>query len=361
MIKYYIPIIILPFLNISCRHNESSINTTELCKTYSNIEILDIIPTDTVFSFVDEYPVNIETTGDSIFLIFAMQDTTIKVIDTETKTIVKSLGIKGNGPEDILSPVFLYNRYITPENDLTLTDPNIRKIIKISLHDLTLKKEDMPTYLHNKSSINFFNNTIVAYPIIPDNYMFSIISLDEKQSEHRVTFPFNVNEDNKNKISAMPTYFATNINANIEKQRIIISMYYFDAYYVYDFDGNIISKFNLSDCEFNINTCIKKYFNLDKRGNIRYTRGYCTDKYCYLRRLEEIPDTDMGRYITTATKIIKTDWNGNPLAILNVPDGFKAFCIDENEDILAIVNSQRNEKNEYFDIIRFKQPETAFY
>ncbi len=66
------------------------------------------------------------------------------------------------------------------------------------------------------------------------------------------------------------------------------------------------------------------------------------------------------RYITTATKIIKTDWNGKPLAILNVPDGFKAFCIDENEDILAIVNSQRNEQNEYFDIIRFKQPETAF-
>lgn len=342
----------------SCRHNRPINGTMDLCDTYSDIETVDILPADTIYSFFDEYPVGIETTGDKLFLIFAIQDTTIKVIDTESKTIIKSMGRKGEGPDDVLTPSFFYNRnFSTDSNTLTLVDPNIRKLIKISLDDYSMTKPELPSQLKSKSSINLFDSIAVAYHItLKNGKLFSIMHLGNNTEEHTIDFPFDVNEENRMKTADRPTYFASNINANILKQRIIVSMYYFDAYYVYDFDGNLLNDFHLSDCEFNINTSINRYFNLDERGYVRYTRGYGTDDYCYLRRLEEKPDPALQQYTNTGSHIIKTDWDGNPISVLNIPDGFSAFCIDSNDDIIAIVNTATTDETERFDIIRFTQP-----
>jgi len=357
--KINIALILLYVTFLACK-NTSTVgdgNDTlmKLCDTYASVPVVEPVPYDTIYSFHDEFPVGIESVGEKLFLTFAMQDTTIKVIDMDTKVILRSLGHKGSGPEDVISPVFFYNRYISDDSCLILHDTNARKLIHISLNDFSLKKEDIHASLHGQSSINYFNDMTVSYMTMPADYMFSIHN-NGTIGNIRIAYPFDLNDENKANVDKFPTYLAQNINVNRSRDRIIVSMYYFDAYYVYNLDGNIIGEFHLSDCDFNIDRSANRFFNLDQQGYIRYTRGYGNDRHCYLRRIKEIPDNEQSQYIHAATDIVKVDWNGNPVAVIKVPDGFNAFCVNDHDDIIAIVNTQLTDESERYDIVRFILP-----
>ena len=188
---------------------------------------------------------------------------------------------------------------------------------------------------------------------MPGEYMFKIVQF-EPETETHIAYPFSISDENAAKIAKYPTFFAQNIYANESKKRIMISMFYLDAYYLYDFDGKLLKEFHLETDDFDVNKAASQFFDPNKSGYIMNSYGYATNRYCYLRRIHYKKDMESNREITVGNDIVKVDWNGNPIAIIKLPVTNESFCIDSNEDIIAIDNITHGEDKETFSIIKYR-------
>lgn len=323
-----------------------------LSEEFSDVDIKELQPVDTLYSFSHDYPVRVEKSGDKLVSLFAQQDTVIKVMDMDTKGI-KPLAIKGNGPNDVLSPSFFNNHYVLADGGLSLYDGNLNEIISVYADSLKIRKTRMPKILMREGSINYFGDTAVSYTLMKSDNLFNITDI-KANDKKAVAYPFELSEESMKMLKRFPTYLSSIINANRNKDRIVVSQYYFDMYYVYDFKGNILKSVNLSGNGFDINETIKNYFDLASDGYIRYAPGYASGNGVYLRRLKEMPLADNRGYDTVESHIVKIDWDGVPQLIIHVPEGLNTFCVDEQDRLIAIINSTDSEGNEIFHLVRYK-------
>lgn len=124
----------------------------QLTEEFSSLPVLTLTPLDTLQIFDDAYPVKLETAGDKMVVLFSMmEDTMIRVYDMASKTKLASIGLKGSGPEDVISPNFFYNRRVQGDSSMMLHDPNTMESLTISLTDYSIKKAPLTGELHPKS------------------------------------------------------------------------------------------------------------------------------------------------------------------------------------------------------------------
>lgn len=327
----------------------------QLTEEFSSLPVLTLTPLDTLQIFDDAYPVKLETAGDKMVVLFSMmEDTMIRVYDMATKTKLASLGLKGSGPEDVISPVFFNNQRLQGDSCLCLYDPNCRAALTLSFTDYSLKKAPLNKALIAETSVNYFDNAAMSYSIRPCDYFFKITQF-EPESEIHVAYPFSLTEENATRLAGLPsTQFALNIFANEAKQRIMTAPFYFDAYYLYDFKGNLLKEFHLSTDDFEINNAINKQMNRDESERISNSYGYSTDEYCYIRRIINKLDIENKTEIILGEEIIKVDWDGNPVAIIKLPESNVSFCVDSNDDIIAINNTTDEGEAETYSIIKYR-------
>lgn len=323
-----------------------------LSEEFSDVDIEELQPVDTLYSFSHDYPVRVEKCGDKLVLLFAQQDTLIKIMDLNSREI-KPLAIKGNGPNDVLSPSFFNNHYVSADGGLSLYDGNLNEIISVYADSLKIRKTRMPKILMREGSINYFGDTAVSYTLMKSDNLFNITDI-KANDKKAVAYPFELSEESMTMLKRFPTYLSQIIHANLDKNRIVVSQYYFDMYYVYDFKGNLLKSVNLSGDGVDINEGIKKFFDLSPAGYIRYAPGYASGNGVYLRRLKEMPLAENRGYDTVESHIVKIDWDGVPQLIIHVPEGLNTFCVDEQDRLIAIINSTDSEGNEIFHLVRYK-------
>lgn len=345
-------LVALVFVVWSCsngKSNDSETASLKLSEEYSSLPVLNLIATDTLQSFNDAYPVFMETAGDKLVVLFSMmEDTMIRVYDMATKTKLASLGLKGNGPEDVISPIFFNNRRVQADSCLSLYDSSSRETLTLSLTDYSIIKAPLNKAIRAEASVNYFDNCAISYTIMPGDYMFKIVQF-EPETETHIAYPFSLSDENAEKIAKNPTFLTKIIYANESRKRIMISMSYLDAYYLYDFDGKLLKEFHLANDDFDINKAVSQLFDPGSEY-LRNICSYATNRYCYLRRIYYKEDTESNRENT----VVKVDWDGNPVAIIKMHDSLKSYCIDSNEDIIAIDNITHEEDTETFSIIKYK-------
>ena len=323
-----------------------------LDEKFSDVDIKELQPVDTLYSFSRDYPVRVEKCGDKLVLLFAQQDTVIKIMDLNSREI-RPLAIKGNGPNDVLSPSFFNNHYVSADGALCLYDGNLNEIVSVYADSLKLLKTRMPKILMREGSVNYFGNTAVSYTLMKSDNLFNITDV-KANDKKAIAYPFELSDESMKMLKRFPTYLSPIIHANRDKNRIVVSQYYFDMYYVYDYKGNLLKSVNLSGNGFDINETIKNYFDLASDGYIRYAPGYASGNGVYLRRLKEMPLADNRGYDTVESHIVKIGWDGEPQTVIHVPEGLNTFCVDEQDRLIAIINSTDSEGNEIFHLVRYK-------
>lgn len=324
-----------------------------LCEKYKEIKVAELQAVDTLYSFTEDYPVRIGNVGDRLILLFAKQDTVIKILDKASRDIF-SVAVTGNGPYDVLSPSLFQNNYIAEDGSIGLYDVGLNDLLFVNTDSFTVRKFQMPEVLVGKSSVNYFENEAVSYSIMKTENFFNISDLKVNQTKG-VPYPFKLSETSCEKVKAFPTYLSPIIYANKNKNRILLAQYYFDMYSVYDMKGNFLKSVSLSNEDFDVDANIEKFFALDADGYVRYAPGGTTDQYVYLVRMKEVPDMETQTHKETDRCIVKLDWDGDPLEIIVTPEGFGGFCLEDDDSIIAIVNStdEKGAENESFHIVRY--------
>lgn len=335
---------------LACNRTGNELAKNELALSDCNTTTL--LPIDTICTFDTEFPVSLNIFGDKLLIIFAKQDTAIAIIDTTTKEKIASLGVIGQGPEDMISPYFLKNKYLTDRNEAHLYDPNLGCFIKVSLDDFSVEKTTMPLDILESSSLNYDSGSVVMGQIMKHDHILIIKDI-YKDKTINVDYPFMITAENKKQLKKFPTYLASNLYANFDKNRIVASLYFLDCFYVFDLNGNLINSINLSPNKHSLSDCLSGYFNLDNQGFFRYAPGYSTENYCYLLRIKEIPNVTNDGYEPVEKQILKIDWNGNIEYFVNIPVEYNNFCVDDDGNIVFIIADKHREA-EVYNITKFK-------
>lgn len=348
---------ILFILCLSCSSRHRASETADglgIVSEYEGVREQHLSTIDTVLSFEDEYPVDLEINGDKLYVTFIQQDSTIKIYDKRTGSLIKSTGIHGNGPEDVLSPEFFSNRFISPENDFVMRDSNGKSIILISDDSMKVEKKILPGFLHEEASMNYTDSYVISNTMMNIGWLFNIWNL-RAEDALKVQYPFDLTESALAKVKEFPTILSPFIYYNKDKGRIIATMYFIDACYAYKLDGTLINTVSLSGKGLNPSECIESYLKPNPTGCIRYVPGYGADDYCYAKRVFEIPDIEKGVYTVKESEIVKFNWDGEPQSVITVSPEMRSFCVDGDEKLYSIVydNHEGGFSGELYHIIRY--------
>lgn len=346
-------VIFIPLVSCVNRKSEQAIEVGDLSDKYKGMAVSDLKAVDTIYSFTEDFPVEIRDAGDKMVLVFAKQDTELQILDKE-KRVVTPVAVAGNGPDDVNSPSFFQNNYITDDGKVGLYDLNRNELVFVSADSATISKKPLPDMLVRESCVNYFGNEAVSYAVMKTDNFFKISDLKANSSKD-IPYPYKLSEESWEKIKSLPGYLAPIIYADKKKNRIILAQYYFDMYSVYDMEGNFIKSVSLSDENFDVDSAIDSYYALDENGYIRYAPGAVSDEFVYLKRMKMVPDLKAQKYNKVENSIVKLDWDGNPPEIIVVPEGLGGFCIDKDGNIIAIVNSadEDGKDTESYHIVRY--------
>ena len=342
-----ITFLMLTLIIASCTSNSSKDKNPE--NNPDTIAYYNITGGDTLRIYDEDYPIGLRVIKDRLYVLFTRRDSALEVINLNDRNSY-NIGRVGVGPKDVLSPSFYYNGNSFNDSTLRLWDPNSAKLLTLNYGDSIFQQDKMPRIIAGESSINMEEGSFVSYPI-DDSSVFMIITTGEKQIH--VQRPFEVSEESEASLKGRKMFFAPNINANKNKNRIIASMFFVDEYYVFDFKGNLLSKKSVSAREVNYNEAISNYINIDDAGYFRYGPGYSDENGCFLWRIKEIPDKENMRYTHENTEIVETDWDGNIRAIYPLPPNTISYCVAEARNLYVLTNSV-DSQNEYYYVLCFK-------
>jgi hypothetical protein len=150
--------------------------------------------------------------------------------------------------------------------------------------------------------------------------------------------------------------YAPCVALNEEKNRVIIGMFLFDMFQVYDLSGNQLKTCCLSD------KCIPGFTRSDdmetvmQQCEIGFVRSFSTKDYCYFLRLARDFSTEV--VSVKWSMLIQTDWNGNLIHAYHFPDDVLGhFFIDEQNRKVYIVRHRivpEVDVNEVYDIVSYQ-------
>jgi hypothetical protein len=263
-------------------------------------------------------------------------DTCLTAINIKDKAIIQSFGTSGHGPNDVNMPTFISS---IDHSDILLQDGIANRFNKIefnpSLNQYTVSK--YMTYSHKifrSGETNISQNFISGRTVIDVDYYPPIKNLNK-----RLDFNY---------------IYAPSIALNEGKNRIIIGMFHFDIFQIYDLSGNRLKTCYLSD------KCIPEFYKSEDQETVMqkcemgFIRSFSTKDYCYFLRIAR----DFPNNKTKLHMLIQTDWEGELINAYYIPDEVLGhFFIDEQNKKMYIIRHsivQESAVNEIFELVSYQ-------
>lgn len=340
--------ILISLVGMSCSEKKSDVYV-EIAgyKTLANPE--------TVIRFDDKFPVYLDLKDSVLFIVNRNSDKCMAAVDVRTGRIIKELGTKGNGPNDVFGPEFIVNNPVMDAVDsfLYFADVNKYRFLKVNAMDTAKMNfeilSEFPSEIYPSGNINFSDSIIVGRRISSAvNEMFFIYDREGRKMQ-----PIGYYPAVKNLTNDLTYFYASNVAANKSENKIIAGMYFFDMLHVFDFKGNRLKSFSFSEKavpEVNVESGI-----LDLQGGYTgFSLTYPLEKHIYLKRNEVSTELVNGEQQETAqTSVLKFDWDGNLIDAYKFDRNVNWFCVNREEtELYAISNLVENDL-EYYDILRY--------
>ncbi|MDR0725258.1 MAG: hypothetical protein LBF59_04530, partial [Prevotellaceae bacterium] len=309
---------------------------------------------ETLYSFTDKYAIGVSVRDTVAFVMQAKSDTSLTAINIKTKSIIQSFGVSGYGPNDICDPIFMSS---IDYPDVLLQDSRlVNKFHKIdfdgNLNRYTVSKFMIyPVTILPSAESNISKNFISGRKIGEGEKMFYIYDRN-KDSVIIIDYypPMNLNKE-----LDLNHIYAPSVSLNEGKNRIIIGMYYFDMFQVYDLSGNRLKTCCLSD------NCIPKFYKSDNMQTVLrqcekgLIRSFATRDYCYFLRITRDFSSDDD---TNPSTLIQINWDGELINAYHITDEVLGhFYIDEQSRKMYIVRHRLVPDiyvNEVYDIVSYQ-------
>jgi hypothetical protein len=325
---------------VSCKRELSEFIYIDL----SEASTLDL--SETLFEFDDKHPVSVCLKDSFVFIIQVQADTCIMVLDLRTKQLICQFGIIGHGPTDFISPNFITSLH---SPDILLEDGSVKKIMKIDIDNrrqmFTLGKAmEYPDQIFMSGENNFSDHFIVGKKVLGGGKMFYIYNRNTDSIIDIDYFPVirNLKHD--------PNYvYSPCVSFNEEKNRIVVGMYFFDMFHLYDLTGKRIKTCCFSE------DCIPALESDDLMKDVQnchagFIRTFPTNDYCYLLRI-------IGNRITgkTTHMLLQLNWEGELIHAYKIQDEIEGqFHIDENKGkMYAIRYFVNSDMNDMYEIVSY--------
>lgn len=300
---------------------------------------------DRFYKFDNKLPINLSIKDSIIFINFARSSQALSALNINTKSLVDSFGNIGNGPEEVISPEFIYQ---TNSSDVVLSDVNSKRIMAIILDSANMKYGlknilDYPKEIYPASDISMSSTFITGRTLRSEDAMFFIYN---KNNKHTIDIPFYPSvrylESRRNYFYATRT--AINENAN----RIIAANYFFNMFHIYTLEGNHIQSFSLSENP--IPKVDIKSRELDVSSKYTGIQAlFSTDDYCYM--LIKTRNSETKENIV----ILQCNWEGKLINSFQIEEDIPGgFYIDEdNARMYTTIQNIDNEGNEIHEIVSY--------
>lgn len=307
--------------------------------TSLGLTVSDITTDDTLYTFVSEYPVEINYWDKKMYVILHDADSLACVISTVTREVEERLGATGQGPDDVNSLEFYANAPTLAEKP-QLVDCNSGKIFSPDSNG-TYRMDKLPVAW--VSPLNKFGDKFVGKKAGRQNTFFSIFDKDGTILRD-IEYPFSLKESTKSKIHGRDYILSPYIFANKERGRIIAAMYFADAAFVYDSIGNLITTISIGT-EKDIDKMLRTV--TDNQPYWRYRGGCATDKSCFMRLSRYIADLDNMEMSPEKSILLEFDWSGNVHKVYKMEEDIVAFCIDRDRTIWALKRTIHDDDEHY--------------
>lgn len=293
---------------------------------------------------------------DSLLILIANCDSNyFHVYDKRTLSLILKFGIKGEGPNDFSRPT-VYNS--------TLTKLEQNGII--SFYDIHLgynKDVNFGEILQGKS----LTNNILAQPMSKDLlpcYEINFISKDKivmrSVDEEKGLFMFyNPLKEEKKWVKHHPkmkgaegkrhVYYGL-VHSNPSKKSIVYSSRYFDEILFFDLEGNLNKEYYFS--EMKLPPMSDKFSGVSNEATIYSARIYSTLEHCYILRANQ-PFNKLINDPILPVHMLKLDWSGNMVDIIQLSTFPYLYCVDEETGILYLINRNNKEDEFYSEILTF--------
>lgn len=322
---------------ISCNLAKNEFGYIDLSKSI----VLD--SAETIIEFDDKYPVSVKVLDSLLFVMQIKADNCMMALNLNTKETIASFGRIGHGPNELINPNFILS---TDSFGVLIEDGNSKKIMKLYQSSDKFKFVEYikyPNPIFVSSEINLSKNFIVGRKVdVLEGKMFFIYNRSTEALLEEDYFP-----KLKDSVSDSNYTFAPAIAFNEHKNRIVVGMYFFDMFHLYDLNGKYIDTFCFSEK----NTPNVKNGLLDLQdGYSGIIRVFPTDDYCYLLRMTTKPADNQ-----VEKMLIQINWEGR---IMNsyrfIDDVSGQFYVDEISKKLYIIRNYINtEEKEIFAIVSY--------
>lgn len=341
--KKLIYLLLFSFL-VSCNLSKNESKNEFFRIDLSESIIMDSM--ETIFDFYDKYPVAVKISDSLMYIIQTKAEDCIMVLNMHTKQIVDSLGRVGHGPNDLINPNFILS---ADNSEVLIEDGNLKKMMKIeqSVDSLKIMEYiEYPDPIFLGSEINLSANFIVGRKVDAlEGKMFFVYNRNTDS-----IFEINCYPKLEESISDVNYAFAPAIAFNEHKNRIVVGMYFFDMFHLYDLTGEYIKTCCFSE-KF-IPNIDKKTKRLDlSNGYSGIIRTFSTNDYCYLLRMIQKSENDQPKYM-----IIQLDWEGELINSYLFNDDISGqFYVDEKMKKIYVIRRYINiEDEEIFSIVSYK-------
>lgn len=326
------------FFLIACNKEKYNFEQINL----SNSILLD--SAEVIYNFDDRYPVELSIKDSLAYIICAKTDTCLCIVNLNKHQIDTVLGHVGYGPKDLISPNFISS---TDKSRILLQTANLKKIMEIENNRGKINLEEYIPYpdpIFISSELNFSNKYIVGRKMDGEKgKMFFIYNQQNDQILfHECYPPLSKQVKDKNYV------YAPSLAINESKDRIIVGMYFFDMFHIYNFSGERINTFCFT------NDCTPKidqetgFLDLSN-GYSGIIRTYPTEDFCFLLRQTTTPQNN-----TTFT-LIQLNWDGQLIHSYIFKDRVSGqFCIDKDIKKVYIIRNQiQSGDKEIFSIVSY--------
>jgi hypothetical protein len=298
--------------------------------------------------FSDKHLVSIWVQDSLAFVKCVQSDTCIVAVNLNTKKVISFFGTKGRGPNDVYGPEFIN---MVGDSDILLEDVNTKKMLKLATDKnsgtFSLEKYmDYPLKIFPSCETNFSPNFIVGRKTDAYDKMFYIY--DKTANVITNIEPYPVINHLKVKYDLNYVY-APVLALNEKKNRIIVGMYFFDMFHLYDLIGERIKTFCFSDNHTPLFGSGNIWTDLEG-GYSGIGKVFPTDEHCYLLRLTKDSKNEI------KTMLIQINWDGELVKSYKIPDDgiYGQFYVDEAaKKIYAIRHFIDQDEMEIFSIVSY--------
>lgn len=339
---------------LSCHSNSSnknSLKTSGTSKTYKLNELSSyctrtVTSIDTLIKYLYEYPRDIAVHNEHLCIAMSRSDTCLYIHDKLTGGFIKRIGVFGEGPKDMMFPEFVKNNFEWDSDRLMMYDSNCHKQFYLN-DELELEGfTSLNTLYANMNCVNMSDKYTIGQPLKGETALFQIIHRQTDDVKYVDLYPLldeSLSKELKNNLGYV---YSPNILCNFKKNRIMLAMYFFDSMQCYDLSGNLLNAYSF-DKHYNPSNNIRgmKY----GKNYVGYSQCYATKDNCYFRLVLN----DGRTHDIKENLIVKTDWDGNVIDVIDLGVLLcGGFCV-ENNDLYCITRGIENEEEVYY-ILKFK-------